>query len=90
MHIVYRAANIVDATLVKDSLESEGMRAFINGEYLAGLQLLPGDLISVSVADDDVERASKIVGDIEAERMQAAPEPDDDRAASFDLKPAPI
>src|SRR5690606_32042927 len=62
MRIIYRAANIIDANLVKNALEQEGILAFVNGEYLPGGvgQLPASDFLSVMVADDDVERAQAI------------------------------
>lgn len=62
MRIIYRAANIIDANLVKNALEQEGILAFVNGEYLTGGvgQLPASDFISVMVADADVERAQAI------------------------------
>ena len=36
MQIVYRAANIIDANLVKGVLEQAGIPAFVSGEYLTG------------------------------------------------------
>ena len=36
MQIVYRAANIIDANLVKNALDAEGIPAFVGGQYLTG------------------------------------------------------
>lgn len=68
MRIVYRAASIIDANLVKNALEQEGILAFVNGEYLTGGvgQLPTSDLVSVMVADIDVERAQPIAEAIDA------------------------
>jgi hypothetical protein len=68
MQIIYRAANIIDANLVKGALEHAGILAFVNGEYLTGGigQLPMADLVSVMVADADVERAQTIADEIDA------------------------
>lgn len=68
MQIIYRAANIIDAHLVKGTLEQEGIHAFVSGEYLTGGvgQLPTFDLVSVMVADHDAERARAIALDIDA------------------------
>lgn len=69
MKIVYCAENIVDANLVKAALEGEGILAFIAGESLIGAvgELPARDLLSVMVADIDVERAAPVARAIDAE-----------------------
>ena len=66
--IVYRAENIIDANLVKAALEEAGIRAFVSGEYLTGGigQLPAWDLVTVMVAENDVERAAPIAEGIDA------------------------
>jgi hypothetical protein len=61
--IIYRAENIIDANLVKAALEQADVVAFISGEYLTGAvgPLLAWDLVTVMVAETDVERAAPIV-----------------------------
>ncbi len=68
MQIIYRAANIIDANLVKAALEQAGILAFVNGEYLTGGvgQLPMSDLVSVMVADPDVERARHVADEVDA------------------------
>lgn len=78
MKIVYRAENIIDANLVKAALADAGIRAFVSGEYLTGGvgQLPAMDLVTVMVAEADVERAAPIAESIDAtlrERRDAAP-----------------
>jgi hypothetical protein len=84
--IVYRAENIIDANLVKAALTDAGIQAFISGEYLTGgVGTLPAlDLVTVMVAETDVERAAPIAEGIDAElreRRRDAPSPR--------MKPAP-
>lgn len=66
MRIVYRAENIIDANLVKGALAAEGIPAFVNGEHLTGgIGQLPAfGLVSVMVADCDVERAAPVLAAI--------------------------
>ena len=61
--IVYRAENIIDANLVKAALAQADVVAFVAGEYLTGAmgQLPAWDLVTVMVAETDVERAAPIV-----------------------------
>lgn len=68
MKIVYRANNLVDANLVKAALADAGVRAFVAGEYLTGAvgPLLAWDVVTVMVAETDVERAAPIVAEIDA------------------------
>jgi len=68
MLIVYRAANIADAHLMRQLLESEGIPAFIQGEYLQGAvgELPANTEILVHVADDNVDAARAIVDEWES------------------------
>ncbi|MFC4819307.1 DUF2007 domain-containing protein [Dokdonella ginsengisoli] len=72
MKIVYRAENIVDANLVKAALAGEGIVAFVSGEFLIGAigELPARDLVSVMVADVDVERAAPVAQAIDADLRQ--------------------
>jgi hypothetical protein len=66
MRIVYHAESLFDAQLVKDTLETAGIPAFISGAYLTGGigQLPARDLVTVMVPDPAVEEAARIVADI--------------------------
>lgn len=68
MKIIYRAANLIDAHLVKGSLEQEGIHAFVSGEHLTGGvgQLPASDLVTVMVADHDAEQARSIALEVDA------------------------
>ena len=63
MIIVYRAANIADAHLMRQLLENEGIPAFIQGEYLQGAvgELPANTEILVHVADGNAEVARAVV-----------------------------
>jgi hypothetical protein len=66
--IVYRAENIIDANLVKAALAEAGIQAFVSGEYLTGAigQLPAWDLVTVMVADADVEQAAPVAEAVDA------------------------
>jgi hypothetical protein len=68
MRIVYRAENIIDANLVKNALALDGIDAFVSGEYLTGAvgELPVWNLVSVMVAEHDIERAQAIAQEIDA------------------------
>jgi hypothetical protein len=68
MRIIYRAENIIDAHLVKNALALEGITAFVSGEYLTGAvgELPVWNLVSVMVANPDVERAATIAQAVDA------------------------
>ncbi len=92
MKIVYNAENIIDANLVKSILESDGYRAFINGEFLAGAmgELPVGGLIQVAVADSDEDGAKTIVAEFEKERQEfIAQQENEDDSSEDDLVRAP-
>ncbi|MEO8460626.1 MAG: DUF2007 domain-containing protein [Dokdonella sp.] len=78
MKTVYRAENIIDAHLVKNALEQNGIRAFVMGEFLAGAigELPARDLIKVQVAESDFEAAEPIAREIET--AMATPLADDE------------
>jgi hypothetical protein len=79
--IVYRAENIIDANLVKNVLEHEGIPAYVSGQYLTGAagELPPMALVNVMVAEIDWPRARAVAERIDAElaEQRAAPRPDD-------------
>ena len=68
MKIIYRAENIIDANLVKNALASEDILAFVSGAYLTGAagELPVGNLVTVMVADEDIERARMIAVEVDA------------------------
>ena len=67
MRVIYQADNAIDANLLKDLLEQNGIKAFVNGEYLqGGIGELPtGGLISVSVATPELEVAMGVVAEFQ-------------------------
>ena len=73
MKLVYEAANSIEAHMVLNMLEQEGIEGRIDGEFLqGGIGDLPaGGLIRVMVQECDYERARAIVQDWDA----AQPEP---------------
>ena len=86
MKIIYRAENIIDANLVKAALADAGIQAFVSGEYLTGgVGQLPAlDLVTVMVAETDIERAAPIAQGIDAELRERR-----GHAAGPHMKPIP-
>jgi Putative prokaryotic signal transducing protein len=80
VQIVYRAENIIDANLVKNVLEGEGIPAFVSGQYLTGAagELPPMALVNVMVAEFDWPRAREIAQRIDAELAEYRAAPEDD------------
>ena len=78
MKIVYQAENIIDANLVKNALEHEGITAFVSGQYLSGAvgELPPIALVNVMVAAIDFARARPVAERIDAALAERRAEPD--------------
>lgn len=64
---VYSASNSIEANIVKGMLEANGIQTFIAGEFLQGGigELAALDYIQVSVNNEDVEKAKKIIHNYE-------------------------
>ena len=77
MRIVYQAENIIDANLVKNALEQEGISAFVSGQYLTGAagELPPLALVNVMVAEVDWARGRAIAERIDAALCERRAEP---------------
>jgi hypothetical protein len=88
VRIVYEAENIIDANLVKNALEHEGIVAFVSGHYLTGAagELPPMGLVKMMVSETDWPRARAIAESIDAELAERRAEPDSDT----DWLPEPI
>lgn len=73
MVIIYRAANIADAHLIRQMLEAEGIHAFIQGEYLQGAvgELPANTEILVQVGNDDYAAARAVVERWESAEVEA-------------------
>ena len=80
VRIVYEAENIIDANLVKNALEHEGIVAFVSGHYLTGAagELPPMGLVKVMVSVVDWPKARAIAESIDAELAERRAEPDND------------
>ena len=91
MQIVYRAENLFDAHLVRGRLASEGVEAFVQGEYLAGAmgELPVSGLLGVAVHNENIERALELlqVWEQEAETMDAQDHDADETASEGDIDP---
>jgi len=64
---IYSAQNAIDAHIIKGLLEQQGIGAWVDGEYLQGgigeLPLI--DLVTVSVAEEDYEKALRVLREYE-------------------------
>jgi len=67
MKKIYSAQNAIDAHIIKGLLEQQGIAARVDGEYLQGgigeLPLI--DLVTVSVAEEDLENALRVLREYE-------------------------
>ena len=63
MKLVYNANDIMEAHIVAGMLHSRGMEAFVGGHYLQGGvgELATTGFATVSVMEDDLEEAKKVV-----------------------------
>jgi hypothetical protein len=73
MKAIYLAQHIIDAQLVRDALEAEGIPAYVGGAYLTGgLGELPvNDVIRVMVPESLVDEARRIVDLVEKDLAEA-------------------
>ncbi|MFZ2753284.1 MAG: DUF2007 domain-containing protein [Lysobacteraceae bacterium] len=87
MIIIYRAANIADAHLIRQLLEAEGIPAFIQGEYLQGAvgELPANTEILVHVADENADAARVVVDEWESAEPVVA---EDDGSEEMPQRPA--
>ena len=92
MQIVYRAENIIDANLVKNALEAEGIPAFVGGQYLTGAigELPPMPLVNVMVSAIDWPRARSIAQSIDAELAEYRAEPEPESGLGAGWLPEPV
>ena len=74
MKIIYKASDTIEAHIVAGMLNANGVRAYVGGHYLQGGigELAPMDFANVSVADEDVEPALRVVRDYESNNQPQA------------------
>jgi hypothetical protein len=58
---VYTVANSVEAQIIKNALQDEGIRAFVEGSNQAAEAGLVGLPIAIEVAAGDADRARKFI-----------------------------
>lgn len=75
MKIIFNAANSLEAHMIQDLLNMQGVEAHITGEHLqSGVGELPAiNLIKVSVDDHDVARAREIIEQWESQEIAQEP-----------------
>lgn len=83
MQTAYNALNDIDAQLVVDRLSDEGIEAHVFGRFLSSAsgELPAQSMIRVQVADDDVVRALRIVGEWRDDMTRSANETEPEPAA---------
>lgn len=71
---VYSAYDLADANLACAMLENQGIKAVVQGEFLAGarggLPLGPDTAPSVWVNDADVQEARRLIEEVEQQRRE--------------------
>jgi hypothetical protein len=80
MRVVYEAANVIDAHLVRQALEHAGLPAWVRGEALTGGMGEIGvfGLVAVMVPDDCAISAREVVDALQlGEPVQALDDEDD-------------
>lgn len=80
MRVVYEAANVIDAHLVRQALEHAGLPAWVRGEALTGGmgELGVFGLVAVMVPDDCAITAREVVDALQlGEPLQAQEDEDD-------------
>ncbi len=67
MKNIFDASNSIEANLIKNILEREGVVAYISGEYLqGGMGELPAmGMVHIMVENEDQQQAEKIIRDWE-------------------------
>lgn len=78
MKTLYEASNAVEAHMILDLLQQEGLNAHIQGEHLQGAMggLPAGGLVRVVVAEDDYGKARELVERWDTDQpKEAAPKP---------------
>jgi len=88
MKVVYEAANLIDAHLVRHALEDAGIPVFLRGEaLLGGMGELPVfGVVAVCVPDSTLPEAEDVVRQL-ALGEPAAPCADDAAPDGFVLRP---
>ena len=80
MRVVYEAANVIDAHLVRQALEHAGLPAWVRGEALTGGmgELGVFGLVAVMVPDDCLVGAREVVDALQLGEPLEAQEDEDD------------
>lgn len=73
MKSIYVARHIIDAQLVRDALEAEGIPAYVAGAYLTGGfgELPVNDMVRVMVAEPFEPEARAIVERVERDLVES-------------------
>ena len=92
MKIVYDAYNALDAHVVRNLLETEGIPSFVQGEYLQGGvgELSAIDLVKVAVNDHDAIRARALIEAWESSQPMDKEAGNEDRLRGSENSVTPI
>jgi hypothetical protein len=71
---VYTAGESIQANIVRNALEAEGIPAYIEGGRQAAFDGLSGIEIKIQVAEEDVERATEFLERHDRQRRDDADE----------------
>lgn len=77
MQTIYRAADIIEAHIVRGMLEAEGIEAEVAGFYQQGAvgQLAPQDFARVMLVDErDAARAEQVIAEYESRDPEPVPD----------------
>ena len=69
---IYNARDIIEAHIIRGMLEAHGIEAHVNGFYLQGGigDLAAHDYASVSVNNNDVDQARKLVKEYDNQELE--------------------
>lgn len=75
MNRIYEAENGVEAHMLKDLLEREGIDAQVEGEFLQGAVggIPPVGLVGIQVNESDIEKAKEIIASFERSQPNIEP-----------------
>ncbi len=75
MKLIYKAADITEAHIIKGLLESNGIAAHVGGFYLQGAvgDLPARDYVNVHVLDEDLQEAAEIISEYESTNRDISP-----------------
>ena len=86
MKVVYKAANVAEAEIVKGMLVANGLEAHVGGYYLQGGvgEMATMDFARVNVANEDFEKARELIHEYEGDAVNTSTRsPQEVKTATF-------